>query len=266
MNPTAEKMVKNKSLARALSALDFFSQSDITWGIRELAREMNSDPATVYRTLSTLSNSGYLEKDPSTNRYRLGPKILMLAGSYSDQNPIQTVAQKVFEKYSQNFTHNFYLGQLYNYEIIYIAVNEGRGPIKISVSQGTSIALYSTALGKVILAFQDNDYIEDYIKRTSFIPYTDLTITDPEELMDAIYEVRALGYAINHGERHPDIGSVGVPLLYKNHKTNLAVSIAYPQHLVNEKKLKLDALVQLTKDIAAEINRRTSIQSFEYLQ
>ena len=265
MPKTQEKTVRNKSLSRALTALDYFTGADISWGIRELAREMNSDPATVYRTLSTLNHSGYLEKDPSTNRYRLGPKILMLAGSYSDQNPIQAVANKVFEQYSQSFTHNFYLGQLFKNEVIYIAVKEGHGPIKISVSQGNAIALYSTALGKVLLAYQDNDHIERYIRNTKFVAYTELTITDPIKLMDSIYQIRALGYAINHGERHPDIGSVGVPLLYKNHKTNIAVSIAYPQHLVNEKKLRLESLVNLTKEIATEINRRTSLQSFEYL-
>ena len=265
MNLQVESAAKNKSLARALSALDLFSGSDISWGIRELAREMNSDPATVYRTLATLSHSGYLEKDPINNRYRLGPKVLMLAGSYSEQNPVQAVAKKVFERYSQNFTHNFYLGQLFGDEVIYIAVKEGHGPIKISVSQGASIALYSTALGKVLLAYQDNDFIDEYIKRTDFLSYTPQTITEPEELMNSIYEIRALGYAINHGERHPDIGSIGVPLLYKNHKTNLAVSIAYPQHLVNEKKLNLESLVDLTREITSEINRRTSIQSFEFL-
>ncbi len=246
----------NQSLARALNILDLYSNKDFSWGIREIARELNSNPATIYRSVKTMQDAGFLEKDSNTNRYSLSPKFLMLADVFSKHNPIQIVAQKIFNAYSQKFPHNFYLGKLFNEQIMYITVLEGKGPIKVSVTQGVSIELYCSALGKALLAYQEDDYIHEYLSKTDFKAYTEDTVTDPRELWEEIQAIREKGYAQNVGERYDGIGAIGVPLNQKDHEVDMAVCLAYPQHMIQNDILRMDDLIQMVKEISYEISTR----------
>ena len=259
MSDKNKQSTSNQSLARALSIFDLYSSENYSWGIRDIARELNSNPATIYRSVKTMHEAGFLEKDLNTNRYLLGPKFLMMAEIYTRHNPIQVVAQNIFEIYSQKFPHNFYLGKLLNDKIMYITILEGKGPIKISVTQGVAIDLYCSAMGKVLLACQSNQYIEDYLIKTKLKAFTNNTITDPQKLWEEIFHIRESGYALNQGERYDGVGSVSMPLFQKDREADMAVSIAYPQHMINDKTLILEDLIQIIRNISNEISLRVAV-------
>lgn len=252
----AENQTRNKTLANALGILEKFAGNDMRWGVRELARETENSPATVYRILATFATAGYLEKDVCNDEYRLGPKIMLIAESYINQNPVEKIARDVFQSYSRRFEHNLYLAQMLNDEVVYLATHEGRGPIIISSTPGVSVELYCTALGKALLAAQDDAYVDNYLKQTKLKAYTAMTITDPEKLRAAIEEIRSVGYAINHGERFQGVGSIGVCLPECCKAKQMAVSIAYPTFFLENHTLELPALIELTQQIADEIASR----------
>lgn len=258
MSEKNKKSTSNQSLARALSILDLFSDKNYSWGIRDIARVLNSNPATIYRSVKTMHEAGYLEKDLNTNRYLLSPKFLMMAEIYNRHNPIQVVAQNIFEIYSQKFLHNFYLGKLFNDKIMYIVIMEGKGPVKISATQGLSIDLYCSALGKALLARQEDQYIEDYLNSIELKAFTEKTITDPQLLWEEINNIRKTGYALNHGERYDTVGAISMPLNLKNQKSDMAVCMAYPQHMIHDKTLILEDLVIMIREISDEISRRAA--------
>jgi DNA-binding IclR family transcriptional regulator len=243
----------NQSLAKALEILNTYSEGKPDWGIRELGRELGINPTTIYRLVSTLVNAGYLERSPERQTYSLGPRVLKLADVYHHFNPIPTVARKVFESYADRFEHTLYLGCLSNYEVIYLAIQDGRAPIKVTTEPGASTGLYSTALGKILLANQTDDFINDFIKTHRLVSYTPRTITDPDTLWQQIREIREHKYAINDGEHYPDVGSLGVPVPNRVHQSRYAVSLAYPRHLITENRLTIESLLPIAQDIARDI-------------
>lgn len=248
--------VINKSLARHLSLLDYFLGENITLGIRELARKSQSSPATVYRAVVAFCQADYLEKDKSTDKYKLGPKFLLMAEAYTSNNPIQEVAREIFSKYLNQFEHNFYLGKLLDNKVVYLTVVEGKGPIFISLSSGVSINLYNTAMGKAILAFQDETFINDYINKIELKAFTKNTITDKNILREELQKTRKRGYAINIGERYDEVSAVGFPLFTNTKTVKFAVSLTYPQHYVDKQKLDLDHVIKIGREIIDEISIR----------
>ena len=256
MSNKNKQTTSNQSLARALSILDLYSGENYSWGIRDIARELGSNPATIYRSVKTMHNAGFLEKDANTNRYLLGPKFLMMAEIYTRHNPIQIVAKNIFELFSQKFSHNFYLGKLLNEKIMYIALLEGKGPIQVSATQGVSIDLYCSALGKALLACQDDQYIENYLNKTELKAFTKKTITDSQKIWEEVNNIRKTGYAINTGERYDGIGAVSMPLTAKGHETDMAVCLTYPQHMIHDNTLDLDELIRMLRNITDEISMR----------
>lgn len=245
----------SQTLAKALLVLEAFTAEQPEWGIRELGRELGINPATIYRIVATYQSAGYLIQDPDTHRYTLGPRVMRLASLYTHINPLPEAARRVFERYSDAFEHNFYLGTLANNEMVYLAALDGRGPIKIVTEAGGSAALHTTALGKVLLAHQDDEFIRNYICTTGLPRLTPHTITDPASLWDALREVRRLGFALNVGEHYAEVGAVGVPVYEARGRVRLAISLAYPQHLVAEKRINTDDLIPLARQIAHEISQ-----------
>ncbi len=243
----------NQTLAKALLVLEAFDGEHPDWGVRELGRHLGINPASVYRMVATLHNAGYLEQDPETLRYSLGPKVMKLASLYAHRNPFPDAARKVFEQYASRFEYNFYLGTLSNYEVVYLAALDGRGPIKIVVETGGTTGLHSTALGKVLLAFQQDEYIHAFFETARLTAYTARSITDPHGLWQQIREIRAQRYALNDGEHYGDVGAVGVPVFDHSGRVRAGVSLAYPRHFVLEQRLRVDELVPLAREIASKI-------------
>jgi DNA-binding IclR family transcriptional regulator len=252
----ASEAQSNQSLSKALRILDAFSADRPEWGIRELGRELGINPTTVYRLVSTLHRAGYLEQNTQTQAYMLGPRVMKLAGVYTHFNPLSEIARKVFESFSDRFVHNFYLGRLVDYEVIYIAALEGRSPIRVVVEPGGTASIYSTALGKVLLAYQPDTFIHAYLKRTQLVAYTPKTCVKPEQLWEQIETIRKVGFAVNNGEHFEDIGAVGIPLEGPGGQIRVGISLTYPLHLIHENRLRIEHLVQLAYEIRAEISRR----------
>ncbi|MDD5367851.1 MAG: IclR family transcriptional regulator [Anaerolineaceae bacterium] len=253
MTKIAYDQQPNQALAKALEILNAFSEDKPTWGIRELGRELGINPTTIHRLVTTLVNAGYLERSPERQTYSLGPRVLKLADVYHHFNPLPTVARKVFETYADRFEHTLYLGCLNNYEVIYLAIQDGRAPIKVTIEPGASTGLHSTALGKILLANQTDEFISDFINSHRLSTFTQRTITNPETLWDQIREIRECKYAVNDGEQYPDVGSLGVPVPENAHQSLYAVSLAYPRHLITENRLTIESLVPLAREIARDI-------------
>jgi IclR family KDG regulon transcriptional repressor len=253
MEKNIKRELKKTSLTKAIQILESFTIEKPKWGIRELGRSLNMTPATVHRLVSTLSAVGFLEQDSETQRYTLGPKLIKLASIYTIVNPLPNIAQKIFEKYSSKFAYNFYLGKLNNFELVYISVLDGRGPIRIVVEPGVSTTLHSTALGKVLLAYQDEKYIEDFVNNIPLIAYTSRSITDPIQLRAHLKQIKEQRYAQNIGEHYDEIGSVAVPIIEKSGRVQFGVSLAYPRQLIPNDSVCVDELVELAREIADEI-------------
>ncbi len=263
MNPPRETEPPNKSLAKALEILDAFSTEHPERGIHELGRELGINPTTVYRVVRTLYNAGYLEQNKQTLNYALGPEVLKLANIYTYHNPLPLVARRVFESYAARFEHNFFLATLSRYEVIYLAVMDGKGPIKVAVTPGFSLPLHSNALGKLLLAYKDKAYVQEFINKNTLETFTPRTVSQPDALLAQLEQIRQQGYAVNDGEQFDEIGAVAVPLYGPNLKpVNLAVSLTYPRQFLLEGRLKLDELLELGREIADEIAQRSELSSW----
>ncbi len=83
-------------IERALDVLVLFSNSDSpTLGVTEIAAELALSKAVVHRLLTTFRARGFVEIDPETHRYRLGPEIGILGLSYLDRIDLRSLGHEV---------------------------------------------------------------------------------------------------------------------------------------------------------------------------
>ncbi|MGE0039189.1 MAG: IclR family transcriptional regulator [Xanthobacteraceae bacterium] len=252
----------NLNLARGLLILEAFSPERTEWGVRDLAREMRTNATTIHRLMTTLENFGYVEQDMRSKRYRLGAKIMSLANTYSDQNPLPIIARRVFHEFSGRFAHSFYLGVLNNFDVIYTAVLDGRGALKISMQPGGRTAVYSTGMGKVLLAYQPESFVEAFLAAVPLKAHTPHTNTSAQRLRRDLHEIQRLGYAVNYGEHFEEIGAVAVPVRGNKGEVVAGLSLGFPIHWLAAKRLEIKAMVALAHEIADEIAMRTTGRSY----
>lgn len=253
----------NQSLIRGLRILEAYTATKQSWGVRELGRELDINAATTYRLIATLAGRGYLEQNPETQKYHLGPKVVQLAANYATQNSLIEIGLRVFARYEAQFPYNFYIGVMSSDEVIYVAVYESRGPLKITTEPGQSVSLYGSALGKLLLANESDEFIHALLARKPVTRITPQTVSDEKELMRQIRQIRKLGYAVNRGEIYSEIAAVATPI--RNHEGSViaGLSLSFPLHYLDTKKLDLDEIISLGQTIADEIstmNRRTVIR------
>src|SRR4029453_281894 len=85
-----------QSVRRALRALELISESG-ECGVTELGRKLGVHKATASRLVATLAERGFVERDPITEKYRLGFGLIALAGAAAGANDLVRSARPILE-------------------------------------------------------------------------------------------------------------------------------------------------------------------------
>ncbi len=183
------------TITKALSLLNHFSASRSEIGLTEFRNLSGQDKATVHRHLSELTANGFLEQNPGTKGYRLGPAILRLAAVRERLFPARRLVAPLVEKLA---------GELG--ELVHVSLREGDhlSPLyhfdalihgtRVYFDEAELLPLHATASGLAMLAFGPADLLPKLLK-TKLKPSTGYTITDTELLKQAVEQVRNHGIA-----------------------------------------------------------------------
>ena len=138
---------------------------------------------------------------------------------------------------------------------------DGRGALKNSMQPGGRTALYSTGMGKILLAFQDDAFIEAFLRSVPLKRNTPRTITFAKDLWKEVEEIRRLGYAVNYGEHFAEVGAVAVPLRDTTGAVIGGLSLGFPIMLLSAGAVDLEKLRELAEETATAIRWRLEGQS-----
>jgi DNA-binding IclR family transcriptional regulator len=195
---TGQRPSRPSVARRVIDVLDAFAESGGDLGVTEIARRLRCSKSVVHRILVTLSEAGYVSADPSTRRYRLGAKALLLARAASVHDDLRRRAlphlQTIRERTGETATLSLVRGSVR----MYAEQVESRNAVRQTVEVGSEAPLHLGASGKAILAFLAED-------------------ARPREARSASLEadldrIRRRGYAVSHAERIPGAASVAAPI------------------------------------------------------
>ena len=195
----------SKVLNKSLNILELFLESKAEVSLSRLADVSGQNITTVSRMVSTLVKRGYLNKSKSTKKYSLGNKFLDYSSAIGASSNLRGT--------SLPFLTNLWRGLVPETvsmiswdgrQGVHIAVIFSRHLLRVSPEEGSIFkqALYSTGLGKAILANLPEKEIEEYFKSIPISQYTPNTITDLNDLKQHLLIVKREGVAFNDEEQH----------------------------------------------------------------
>ena len=221
-NDPAEQADFVTALARGLAVIRAFGAHSSRMSLAEVARQVELPRATVRRSLITLETLGYVETDGKT--FMLTPQVLSLGHSYLTSMPVTRAVRPHLEKMSALLDEGSSASILDHGDAVFVA----RVPVRrvfISEPTGSRFPAYCTSMGRVLLAAQSDEKIEEYLAHIEPHAYTLRTITNPAKIRDAIFEARTASYSIVEEELDVGVIAISVPIKDAHDRTVAAISV-----------------------------------------
>jgi len=216
------------SIRRALKVLSAFSLEEPFLGVSEIAKKLDLPKSSVHWLLQVLQEEGYVCQDPKTNKYRLSVKLFHLGSIAANTMNINYVARPVMERLRDATEETVNLYVLDGFDRVCIEQAEGIHLVRQVVRLGQKIPAYCGAAGKVLVAWQGEDFIEGLIAHTKLKRLTKNTISDVVLFKEELAKIRKQGYAVSCGERDIEVAAVAAPVFDEEGKVLASLSVSGP--------------------------------------
>jgi IclR family transcriptional regulator, acetate operon repressor len=241
-----------QSVNRALSALDLIAEAG-ELGVTELGRRLGVHKATASRLVAVLADRGMVERDPITEKYRLGFGLIRLAGAAMASLDLVRIARPLLEDLADRTRETVNLGVLSGDAVVYIDQVTGTRSIVAVSWVGRRTPLHCTSNGKVLLAFMRPEE-RDRLLVPPLQRATKATITDTGKLRAQLDEVAARGYAQTMEELEEGLNAVAAPVRRADGEVVASLSVSGPAFRM--RPVDLPRVGRLVKESAAAISRR----------
>lgn len=239
-----------QSVERALAILEALGQKSQGYGCTELGQLLGLHKSTVHRLISTLHACGFAEKDPQTERYKLGNKVIYLGLEALNSLDFRRTAIPYMQELVEISRETVQLAVLDNGEVL--IVERDQSPEAITVNLGLRGQVHCTAEGKVLLAGLPRENIVNIFEHQEIRRYTANTITDISQMLLHLEKVRAQGFAINAEEMVEGVRAIAAPVYDHNSNVIAALSITGPSSRLTLERIY--RLVTVLKESCASIS------------
>jgi DNA-binding IclR family transcriptional regulator len=237
------------SIDRAIDILGMFNIRNQELSALEISKQLGIPLSTTYKYLDTLLKKGFFSKDPSTKKYSLGISIFKMGIVAAEKISFIDITQPHISSLAEKCGETVILTVINGWEALCVKEIESPRLVKLTVKQWATIPLYAGASSKILLAYQNDSFIDDLIKNTGLKPVNENTITDPVKLKKELASIRDNGFATSESEVDSGAGAIAAPIFDHKRKLVAGITIAGPdERLFNEDSQKLIDMVKETAD------------------
>ncbi|MGA0569988.1 IclR family transcriptional regulator [Variovorax sp. VNK109] len=204
--------------------------------LAELSIILESPKSSLLLLLRPLVMEAYLLHE--NGRYRLGPAIYRLAATITGARNLNSLIRPYIAELAQAVSESVYLAVLDPGMGVctYIEGVDSQQAVRFVLPLGQPRALYGTSAGRLLLAWQDKQWIEQYLQRTKLIAATKNSIVSKDKLRKELSRIRVQGYALTVNEGHEGATGVAAPILDSSGGIWAALVVALPTHRFDSSK------------------------------
>lgn len=242
-----------QAVERALNILDLFSEQKVELNLAEISQLTGLHKSTLHSLLKTLQAQGYIEQTESNAPYRLGVKLLERGYLVQRSRDFIAIARPFLEELSERTGQTVHLGVLDGKSGVYVDKVEGTRSIIVYSRIGRRMPIHTTAIGKVLLAFQSPAVIGRTLDGYDFATATENTITERGAYEAALAKVRTDGFAVDEQENVRGCRCAAVPVWGHDRKLVAAISISTVVENVSMDEFK--SFIEQLKVTGASVSR-----------
>jgi IclR family transcriptional regulator, acetate operon repressor len=214
------------TVSKALELLNILAVDRGPKGLTGIASEAGFDKATSRRLLLELAKHGFVEQNPESRNYRLGPAFLHFARIREAALPLTSIVQPILNALAVSTGETAHVSILSGHSLSTIAVAESQRATRANVDPAEPLPLYATASGLVCLAFGNVSLFESYCKQVQFKRIAINTVTSKNALKEKVAETFAQGFGRADRSFESDIIGTAAPVFDQSGAAFGAVAVA----------------------------------------
>lgn len=191
----------------------------------EIAKRLDIPVSTTFDHLDTLEQLEYVVKEG--DEYRISSKYLKMGNQMRSQREIHQYSRNHLDNLSRDIDEHAILMVEEDGYGIYFYIAESASSFRPVIDEGSRAMLHTNAPGKVLLAYMDEEQVEEVIETRGLPAMTDNTVTDSDELRDELVEIRDQRFGIDTEEVIEGMYGVATPILNRSDGTILGAIGVY---------------------------------------
>lgn len=212
------------SAAKTLELLAYFTTARPEIGLSALCRLAGRDKATTHRHLRALEEVGFVEQNPASKLYRLGPALLQLAQTREATVPRKAAAEAALARLAEATGETSHVTVLSGTTVYGLTACESHSHSTRVIIDVARMPLHATASGICALAFGPPELIEAVGKTPEiFTPNTPATLS---EILRIVNQARRIGFAESDRLYGEDTHSIAAPIFDQTGLFAGAVTVA----------------------------------------
>jgi IclR family KDG regulon transcriptional repressor len=242
------------AVLKVFALLQALSERNET-GISDLSVRLAMPKATVYRFLQTMMTLGYVRQESDSERYGLTMKVFELGTKALQYPDLIDLAKHHMQMLADVTGETVHLATLIDSEIIYIHKVDSRHMLGMYSRVGRRAPLHCTAIGKVLMAWEDPERRDRVLKGAEFKRYREKTIVEPAAFQAELDRVKVQGFGEDREEFDDHIRCLGVPIFDRLNRPIAGLSISFPTFRYDESK-EAETVAMLkaaSKDISTQL-------------
>ena len=235
----------SKTLEHGLDVLLCFLEHRRELSLTEIAQLVGRNTTSTYRLAQTLSEKGFLKKDPISKKYSPGMTLRLLGDLVDGQDELVLTAHPYLVELHREFNENVSLFTYHNFRRLCLDRIESSHPLR-SFSFGHEMSLTVGAGGTSLLAFLPERVQTAVIK------------SEGGCTREKLADIRRRGYAVSYDEMKEGTIGIGVPILDKKGEALACLNISGPIARLTDSVVSrgVEALLEAARAIAAELNAK----------
>lgn len=237
-------------------------QKDI--GVTELSQRIMMSKSTVYRFLQTMKSLGYVTQEGESDKYGLSLKLFELGAKALEYQDLIQISDTQMHRLGKLTKETVHLGALDEDSIVYLHKIDSEYNLRMYSRVGRRRPLYSTGLGKIMLAWLPETEVRAVLANVIFERFTERTLADVDALLVELEQVRAQGYAEDNEEMESGLRCFAVPIYNRMGRIIAGLSLSLP--LLRFQEEQKENLVQELHQSAAKISDELGFHHYPFIK
>ena len=189
-----------QSVARALSLMRLLAQEDGGSRLSDVARAAGLPVSTAHRLLTTLEQQGFAQFEPASSLWHVGRDAFTVGLAYGRRLSFVAPALPLLRRLRDATRETANLGILDDDHLVTVSQVESREIRRALSPPGRRVPVFSSAMGKAILATWRDQEVLALADRAGLPPLTTKSLRSREAALAEIARTRARGWALDDEE------------------------------------------------------------------
>ena len=226
----ASRSASVKSATRVLDLLEMLAVAPEPMGTSEIARKLEIPKSSAHMLMVTLEERRYVA-DTGGRRFKLNPVFTSSTRSWVGgfRSALVEVARRAMSQLVREAGETSFLAVLRDpMHIEYVEKVLSPSEVRCDSELHVPRAVHSNSPGLVLVAYQDEPAIEQYLAEAVPTPYTPKTITSRKQLAQELAPVRRRGYPSTSDTNTVGVSGVSAPVFGPQGRVVAALNVSVP--------------------------------------